>query len=86
MKRSITGLALAGALLFPGQLVAAGAAVAGPSATTAAQASQVAGSGSAGSSEVGCNLQCGPLMEAWIALYQALSSGSSGGGGAPSVP
>ncbi|MBF6356706.1 hypothetical protein IU449_19510 [Nocardia higoensis] len=81
MKRSITGLALAGALLFPGQLVAAGSAVAGPSTTVPAQASQVAGS-----SEVGCNLQCGPLMELWIALYEGLALGSSNGGGAPATP
>lgn len=82
MKRSITGLVVAGALLFPGQLVAAGSAFATPSATATAQASQVAGGGS---SEVGCNLQCGPLMQLWMALYEGLAVGSSNGGGAPAA-
>ncbi|WP_040800079.1 hypothetical protein [Nocardia higoensis] len=82
MKRTITGLALAGALLFPGQLAAAGSVSAGAPAAVPAEASEVA---DGGSSAYGCTLECGPLMQLWIALYESLAVGSSGGGGAPAA-
>ncbi|ONM48119.1 hypothetical protein B0T44_10700 [Nocardia donostiensis] len=70
MKKRIAGVVIATALVAPLQVGASASAAAAPML---------------GSSEVGCNINCPPVLGVVLDLLGALSSGSSGGGGAPAA-
>ncbi|MFB7722960.1 hypothetical protein [Nocardia sp. NPDC056100] len=82
MKRSIAGIAVAGALFMP---IQAGVAA----AQSPVAAAPVATSGSSGSSEIGCTSNtdptCSPIVKALVGLLSGSSTGSSKGVGTPNA-